>query len=154
MRMDQLRPLSGRVILKRVEAQALTSGGLHIPEAAKETPLEGTVLAIGPDVDALAVGDVVLYPKYSGDLIECDDVEALVLDAEDVLAVIDDETWSTDPLPTIGRHVGEELEVEHRRHPHMFVCWNGSGWVTAGGGCTLSPGTECGGDVRRWRWSR
>jgi chaperonin GroES len=94
----QIRPLYDRILVKRIEEQQKTAGGLHIPDSAKEKPLEARVIAVGSgkvqedgslrklDVKA---GDKVLLSKYSGNEIRIDDVEHLILREDDVLAVIE-----------------------------------------------------------------
>ncbi len=93
------RPLYDRILVKRVESEARSAGGLIIPDSAKEKPLEATVIAVGngrrlPDgttraVD-LNVGDRVLFGKYSGDEVKLDGTEHIILRESDVLAVIED----------------------------------------------------------------
>ncbi|MGC6491331.1 MAG: co-chaperone GroES [Myxococcota bacterium] len=93
------RPLHDRVLVKRIEAQTTTAGGLFIPDAAKEKPQQAEVVAVGTgrilkngDVRAVsvAVGDRVLFGKYSGDEVKLDGVDHLILREEDLLAVIED----------------------------------------------------------------
>ena len=92
------RPLGDRVLIKRVEEEEKTKGGIIIPDTAKEKPLEGIVLAVGSgtilksgkvhpmDVKA---GDKVLFSKYSGSEIKIDGDEHLILREDDLLAVLD-----------------------------------------------------------------
>ena len=92
-----LRPLQDRIIVKRVEEETMTAGGLYIPETAKEKPQQGEVVAGGKGkrgedgkvfpVD-LNVGDKVLFGKYSGTEITVDGNEYLILKEEDILAII------------------------------------------------------------------
>ncbi|MCO4748212.1 MAG: co-chaperone GroES [Proteobacteria bacterium] len=92
------RPLYDRVLVKRVEAETRSSGGLYIPETAKEKPQEAEVIAVGQgritksgEVRALTVkpGDKVLFAKYSGNDIKLNGAEHLILREEDILAIVD-----------------------------------------------------------------
>jgi len=93
-----IRPLSDRILVKRVAEQAKTAGGLHIPDSAKEKPLEAMIVAVGsgkvledgsrrPPI--VKTGDKVLLAKYSGSEIVVNGVEHLILREDDVLAVIE-----------------------------------------------------------------
>jgi chaperonin GroES len=90
--------LHDRVLLKRVEEEQKTKGGIIIPDTAKEKPVEGKVVAVGKGrvgddgkVTPLEVkaGDRVLFGKYSGTEVKIDGVEHLILREDDILAVID-----------------------------------------------------------------
>ena len=92
-----LKPLSDRVVIRRVDSEAVTKGGLIIPDAAAEKADQGTVLAVGPGkrnkdgvVDPLdvAVNDRVLFGKFAGQTVKVDGEELLILKEEDILAVI------------------------------------------------------------------
>jgi len=92
-----LRPLHDRVIIKRLEAETKSAGGIVIPDTATEKPIKGEVVAIGTGkiledgkVRPLAVkaGDKVLFGKYSGTEIKMDGEELLVMREEDLMAVI------------------------------------------------------------------
>ncbi|MBI4953877.1 MAG: co-chaperone GroES [Myxococcales bacterium] len=94
----QIRPLHDRVIVKRVEEEQKTKGGLFIPDTAKEKPIEGTVLAVGNGkiledgtVRKLEVkkGDRVLFGKYSGTEVKLDGEEHLILREDDILGIIE-----------------------------------------------------------------
>jgi len=97
----RIRPLQDRVVVRRVEEQEKSKGGIIIPDTAKEKPLEGVVVAVGagkvldngkvrpPDVHA---GDRVLFVKYAGNEVMVDGVEHLMLRADDLLAVIEEGT--------------------------------------------------------------
>lgn len=94
----KLKPLHDRVLLKRLEEEEVTKGGIIIPDSAKEKPIKGTVVAVGPGksneqgaVTPLTVkeGDVVLYSKYAGTEIKIDSDEHLVLREDDILAIIE-----------------------------------------------------------------
>jgi len=91
-----IRPLQDRLVVKRVESESRTKGGLIIPDTAKEKPVEGTVVAVGngkalKDGTTRAlevkVGDTVLFGKYSGTEVKLDDVEHIILREDDVLAI-------------------------------------------------------------------
>jgi chaperonin GroES len=92
----KIKPLQDRLVVKRIEAEQTTKGGLIIPDTAKEKPVEGTVVAVGSGkllkdgsvraVD-VKVGDVVLFGKYSGTEIKLDGVEHVILREDDVLGV-------------------------------------------------------------------
>ena len=93
----KIRPLQDRVLLRRVEEEEKTAGGIIIPDTAKEKPQEGQVVAVGPGRVAengnrvpvdVAEGDVVLYSKYGGTEVKVGGEEYLVLSARDVLAVV------------------------------------------------------------------
>ena len=93
----KLRPLSDRVIVKRIDEEEKTSGGIIIPDTAKEKPQQGKVIAVGQGrlmvsgkVNPMTVkkGDRVLFGKYSGNDIKIDGEEHLIMREEDILAVI------------------------------------------------------------------
>ncbi|MFM2289445.1 MAG: hypothetical protein RL684_2588 [Pseudomonadota bacterium] len=93
-----LRPLHDRVIIKRLEAETTSAGGIVIPDAAAEKPIKGEVVAVGTgkilengSVRPLAVkvGDKVLFGKYSGTEVKVDGQELLVMREEDLVAVIE-----------------------------------------------------------------
>jgi chaperonin GroES len=92
----KIRPLQDRIVVKRVESETLTKGGIIIPDAAKEKPIEGRVVAVGNgkvlkngSVRPLDVkiGDKVLFGKYSGTEVKIDGVEHVLIREDDVLAV-------------------------------------------------------------------
>ena len=95
--MANFRPLYDRVLVKRVAAEDRTSGGLYLPETAKEKPQQAQVVAVGTGritknngVLPLTVkaGDRVLFGKYAGDEIKIDGDEHIILREEDILAII------------------------------------------------------------------
>ncbi|HLV60703.1 MAG TPA: co-chaperone GroES [Fredinandcohnia sp.] len=95
----KIRPLQDRVIVKRVEEEEKTKGGIIIPETAKEKPLEGKVIAVGNgrvledgSVRPLDVkeGNRVLFSKYAGTEIKVQGEELLILREDDILGVIED----------------------------------------------------------------
>jgi chaperonin GroES len=93
-----IRPLHDRILVKRLEEQEKTAGGLYIPDTAKEKPVEAKVIAVGtgkiledgslrkPEVKA---GDRVLFAKYSGSEVKIDGEEHLILREDDLLAVVE-----------------------------------------------------------------
>ena len=94
----KIRPLYDRILVKRLEEQEKTAGGLYIPDSAKEKPLEALVVAVGAgkvqedgSLRKLEVkaGDKILFSKYSGSDIKIDGAEHLILREDDVLAVIE-----------------------------------------------------------------
>jgi len=93
-----LRPLQDRIIVKRVEEETKTAGGIFIPETAKEKPQRGKVVAAGNGKKTedgkvlpldVKVGDVVLFGKYAGTEIKVDGDEYLMMREDDILAVVD-----------------------------------------------------------------
>jgi chaperonin GroES len=94
----KIRPLQDRVIVKRVEEEEKTKGGIIIPDSAKEKPIEGKVIAVGggkvlengkkvaPDIKA---GDRVLFSKYAGTEVKIDGEEHLIMREDDILGVIE-----------------------------------------------------------------
>jgi chaperonin GroES len=94
----KLRPLHDRVIVKRMEEERMSAGGIVIPDSATEKPIRGEVLAVGNgkilengDKRALDinVGDMVLFGKYSGTEVKVEGEELLVMREEDIMAVIE-----------------------------------------------------------------
>jgi len=92
----KLRPLHDRVIIKRMEEERLSAGGIVIPDSATEKPIKGEVIAVGNGkiLEAgtvrpldLQVGDKVLFGKYSGTEVKVDGTEYLVMREEDIMAV-------------------------------------------------------------------
>ncbi len=92
-----LKPLADRVVVKKLDAEEKTSGGIVLPDTAKEKPQQGEVLAIGPGKFdekgsrmpmEVKVGDKVLFAKYSGTEVKIEGVEYLILAERDLLAVI------------------------------------------------------------------
>ena len=94
-----LKPLDDRIVVKPNEAETQTASGLVIPDTAKEKPQQGTVLAVGPGKRAetsgelipvgIEAGQTVLYSKYGGTEVTVDGDELLVLNARDVLAIVE-----------------------------------------------------------------
>jgi len=96
----KFRPLHDRIVVKRIDAEEKTAGGIIIPDTAKEKPQQGEVVAVGPggrdeagkliplDVKA---GDRVLFGKWSGTEVKLDGVEYLIMKESDVMGVLDEE---------------------------------------------------------------
>jgi len=97
----KFRPLHDRVVVKRIEAEEKTKGGIIIPDTAKEKPQEGEVVAAGPGgrdesgklipID-LKVGDRILFGKWSGTEIKLDGEELLIMKESDVMGVVQSQT--------------------------------------------------------------
>lgn len=94
----KLRPLHDRVLVRRVEADAKTTGGIIIPDTAQEKPMEGEILAVGPgargddgEVHPLEVkaGDRVLFGKWSGTEIRLDGEELMIMKESDVMGIVE-----------------------------------------------------------------
>ncbi len=92
-----LKPLADRVIVRALEAEEKTAGGLYIPDTAKEKPQQGEVIAVGPgkisdDGKKIAmevkVGDKVLYGKYSGTEVTVDGDDYLIMRENDIFAIV------------------------------------------------------------------
>jgi chaperonin GroES len=93
----KVRPLHDRILIKRVEEEQKTSGGIIIPDTAKEKPQQGRVIAVGNGKVTdegkvipleVSVGDRILFGKYSGSEINLDGEEHLIIREEDVLAIL------------------------------------------------------------------
>jgi chaperonin GroES len=94
----KFRPLHDRVLIKRVEEEEKTKGGIIIPDTAKEKPMEGEVVAAGPgargedgEIQPMEVrtGDRVLFGKWSGTEVKLDGVEMIIMKESDIMGVID-----------------------------------------------------------------
>jgi chaperonin GroES len=92
-----IKPLDDRVVVTRTEAETKTSGGIFLPENAKEKPTQGKVLAVGPgklldngtrSTPSVAANDIILFGKYSGTEITVDGVEVIILRESDILAKV------------------------------------------------------------------
>ena len=94
----KIRPLQNRVIVKRVKEEEKTKGGIIIPDTAKEKPMEGEIVAVGPgardekgalialDVKA---GDRILFGKWSGTEVKLDGVEYLIMKESDIMGILE-----------------------------------------------------------------
>ena len=93
----QFRPLHDRVVVKRIEAEEKTAGGIIIPDTAKEKPSQGEVIAVGPGgrdesgklipID-IQVGDRVLFGKWSGTEVKIDGEELLIVKEADIMGIV------------------------------------------------------------------
>lgn len=87
-----VRPLSDRVLIKPAEMEQKTASGIIIPDTAKEKPMRGEVIAVGPgkkdEPMSVKVGDQVLYGKYSGTEIAIDGIDYLIMRENDIYAII------------------------------------------------------------------
>ncbi len=97
MKKINLKPLDDRVVVEPVEAEEMTAGGIVLPDTAKEKPQRGTVLAVGPGklLDggergslSIAIGDEVIYGKYSSTDVEVDGREVKIIRESDILAKV------------------------------------------------------------------
>ena len=94
----KFRPLHDRIVVRRITAEEKTAGGIIIPDTAKEKPMEGEVIAVGPgarneqgalvELDVKA-GDRVLFGKWSGTEVKLDGEELLIMKESDVMGIID-----------------------------------------------------------------
>ena len=88
-----MKPINDRVVVKPAPADTKTSGGIIIPDTAKEKPQRGDVVAVGPGKDGnlmtVAVGDIVLYGKYSGQELNYEDTDYLIMREDDILVILD-----------------------------------------------------------------
>ncbi|HVR57566.1 MAG TPA: co-chaperone GroES [Pseudolabrys sp.] len=95
----KFRPLHDRVVVKRIDADEKSTGGIIIPDTAKEKPSRGEITAVGPGgrdeagqlipID-LKVGDHVLFGKWSGTEVKIEDVELLIMKESDIMGVLDE----------------------------------------------------------------
>ena len=92
-----MKPLNDRVLVKRLESEEKTAGGLFIPDSAKEKPAKGEIVACGPGklndkgervAMEVKVGDVVLFAKYAGTEIKVDGVDHIIMREDDILAIL------------------------------------------------------------------
>ncbi|MDO4493288.1 MAG: co-chaperone GroES [Clostridia bacterium] len=94
----KLRPLADRVVIKNIETEEVTKGGIILPGSAKEKPQTAEVIAVGPGgvVEGKEVtmyinpGDKVIYSKYAGNEVKLDGVEYIIVRQNDILAVVED----------------------------------------------------------------
>jgi chaperonin GroES len=94
----KVRPLNDRILVKRLEEEEMTKGGIIIPDSAKEKPAEGEVIAVGKGkindkgdrikMD-VKVGDRVLFSKYGGTDVKIDGVDHLIMREDDILAIVE-----------------------------------------------------------------
>ena len=95
--MSNIKPLHDRVVIKRMEEEKLSAGGIVIPDSATENPIKGEVIAVGTGkvldhgsgrAPSVKVGDKVLFGKYSGTEVKLDGVELLVVKEDDLFAIL------------------------------------------------------------------
>jgi chaperonin GroES len=95
--MAQINPLDDRVVVKRLEQEEKTSGGIFLPETAKEKPQQGEIVAVGPGklldsgergTMSVSEGDIVIFAKYGNTEVEVDGEELLIMRESDLLAVL------------------------------------------------------------------
>lgn len=87
---DLIRPLGSRVLVRVEQEENVTSSGLYVPDTAKEKPQRGVVVAVGDDSDVIkvAIGDRVLFPKYTGTEIRIESADHLIIESADLLAML------------------------------------------------------------------
>jgi chaperonin GroES len=94
----KLRPLQDRVLIRRVEPEAKTPGGIFIPDTAREKPVEGEIVAVGPGLRdehgklhplEVKAGDRVLFGKWSGSEVKLDGAELMIMKEADIMGVVD-----------------------------------------------------------------
>ncbi|MBN1915151.1 MAG: co-chaperone GroES [Parachlamydiales bacterium] len=94
-----LKPLGNRVIAKRMEEEEITRGGIIIPDSAKKKQETAKVIAIGPgktlengklEPITVKIGDVILMDKYSGQEVQLDDEEYIIVKADDIIAIVEE----------------------------------------------------------------
>src|SRR6187399_1833513 len=98
MAKTKFRPLHDRVVVRRIDAEEKTKGGIIIPDTAKEKPQEGEVIAVGPGgrdengklipID-VKTGDVILFGKWSGTEVKIDGTEYLIMKESDIMGIIE-----------------------------------------------------------------
>ncbi len=84
----KFKPLKDRVFVSYSDDVEKTTGGIYVPDTAKEKPQKGKVEASGPEVKELKVGDTVFFDRYSGSKVNIDNTEYLIIKEEDVLGII------------------------------------------------------------------
>lgn len=87
----KIKPLADRVLIKVEEAETKTASGLFIPQTAQEKTQQGLVVTIGDDTETITVkvGEKVMYDKYAGTPIKMDGIEHLILQMQDIIAIIE-----------------------------------------------------------------
>lgn len=87
-----MKPINDRVVVKPAEAEEKTTGGIILPDTAKEKPQKGTVVAVGPGKDGnkmtVKKGDTVLYGKYAGQEINYEGTDYLIMREDDILIIL------------------------------------------------------------------
>ncbi len=85
----KFKPLKDRVFVSYSEETEKTSGGIYVPDTAKEKPQKGKMEAVGSEVKEVKVGDEVFFDRYSGSKVNMDNVEYLIIKEEDILGIIE-----------------------------------------------------------------
>jgi chaperonin GroES len=94
----RLRPLQDRVVIRRAEPEAKSAGGIFIPDAVQEKPVEGEIVAVGPGARGkdgsikpmgVKAGDRVLFAKWSGTAVKLDNEELMIMNEADIMGVLD-----------------------------------------------------------------
>ena len=94
----KIRPLNDRLLVKRMQEEEMTAGGIIIPDSAKEKPAEGEVVAVGPGKVAdngervalqVKAGDIVLFSKYGGTDVKLDGEDYLIMREDDILGIVE-----------------------------------------------------------------
>jgi len=94
----RLRPLQDRVLIRRAEPEARSAGGIFIPDAVQEKPVEGEIVAVGPGARGkdgalkpmgVKAGDHVLFAKWSGTAVKLDNEELMIMNEADIMGVLD-----------------------------------------------------------------
>ena len=128
----KFRPLHDRVVVRRIEADAKTKGGIIIPDTVKEKPQEGEVVAVGPGgrdengkitPTELKPGERILFGKWSGTEVKIDGEELLIMKETDVMGVIEGATASKTPprRPPKTKSIFQELKDPNPWQPKMYV---------------------------------
>ena len=109
----KFRPLHDRVVIRRIDAEEKTAGGIIIPDTAKEKPQEGEIVAVGPgarDEDGklqpptVKPGERILFGKWSGTEVKIDSEDLLIMKESDILGVIEDVKAGKAPAQTASHH--------------------------------------------------
>jgi chaperonin GroES len=85
----KFKPLKDRVFVKYSDEGEKTSGGLYIPDSAKEKPQKGIVEAVGSEVKEIKAGNTILFDKYSGSKVNIENIEYLIIKEEDILGIVE-----------------------------------------------------------------
>ena len=92
------KPLNNRVLVRRVEEEATTTGGIIVPDTAREKPMQGEILAVGPGArddkgqripPGVKVGDRVLFGKFSGTEVKMDGEDVMIMDEGDIMGILE-----------------------------------------------------------------
>jgi len=85
-----IKPIGDRVLIKPLKEETRTVGGIVLPETSKEKPIKAEVIALGKlEEETLSIGDQVIFSKYSGTELKMDNEEYILIDAKDILAIIE-----------------------------------------------------------------